>query len=310
MSDTKVMGEGHNLTLPSGGTVEVVKPRRICIVGFASARDQAPYADPSWEMWGTNDVYAYVPRIDVTWELHDLQGLIEGGRRNPKHIEVIANGVRPTVMLPDVVAANPHFKNVSAYPKQGIDETFGRKYFTSSIALMLAAAIVELTDLVTINDRQMRIAKPGSGLSMFGVDMAADSELASQRPCVEYYVGVADACGIPVFIHPGSDICKSAGTYGFDTTLPLRMKMEVKIGESMKASQQIDQNLMNLQLQKENLLYQKGHADGARAAYKTLRNTWTNPHEVVKPTEPGKDRHGEPMPLVNINPPSDNSGGP
>lgn len=313
MSESVVTEKGTTLTLdaPSGSKVQIeaAPPRKVCIVGFASARDQAPYNDPAWQMWGCNDVYAYVPRIDITFELHSLHNLVEGGRRNPKHLEVIASGVRPTVLLDDVIKRNPHFKNVQSFPKAEVDALFGRSYYTSSIALMLALAVAECTETHKLPDgREFRLAKAGAEIALFGVDMAAKSEFYAQRPCVEYYIGVADAAGIPVFIHPGSDICKSSGTYGYDTTLPLREKMEVKIAETMKATQSADQNLMNLQLQKENLLYQKGVADGARQALKSLRDTWTNPHEVVKAAEAGKDRHGEAMPLTNINPPSDNAG--
>jgi len=47
--------------------------KKVAIVGFSDiSRDLAPYDDPEWEIWGTNHVYQYVPRVDRIFEIHKI----------------------------------------------------------------------------------------------------------------------------------------------------------------------------------------------------------------------------------------------
>lgn len=195
---------------------------KICILGFADSRNEAPYADQGWEIWGVNDVYQYVPRVDRIFEVHELSGL--GNRRNPEHAQKLAQAQVPVYLAHE----HPDMPNARAYPWDEVFREFGR-YFTNSIGLMTALAILELTEQTELPDgRTMRLAKPGAQLAFFGVDMSALSEYASQRPNVEYMIGQAAAMGIAVLIPQSSDLCKSGAIYGLGTTEPLRARIGAK----------------------------------------------------------------------------------
>lgn len=272
-----------------------IQARKIAIVGFAGSRTEAPYNDPTWEIWGVNDLYMYVPRVNVTFELHALRGLLENGRRNKDYLVWLQKGKHPVFM----VEPRPDFPSAQRFPFEALLEMFPRRYMTNSIAWMLGLAIAELTELAAFPDgRQVRVAKQGVQLGMWGVDMAAETEYAAQRPSVEYLVGIADGCGLPLYIPDTSDICKATALYGMDTTAPLRQKLEMKIAELNQSAAQADQQLAQLQAQREQILFNKGVAEGSKSMAKYIRAAWTMPTDVVKTPEEGKDRHGEALPTA------------
>jgi len=77
----------------------------------------------------------------------------------------------------------------------------GHPYLESSIAYMVALAILEKVDRVGI----------------WGVDLHCDSEYAFQRPNMEYLIGLARGAGVKVFIPPQSALLTSqmGVPYGF-----------------------------------------------------------------------------------------------
>lgn len=72
----------------------------------------------------------------------------------------------------------------------------GTPYLESSIAYMMAQAILEL--------------KPGDRIGIWGVDLHCESEHAYQRPNLEYLIGLARGMGIKVFIPPQSQLLTHA----------------------------------------------------------------------------------------------------
>ena len=73
----------------------------------------------------------------------------------------------------------------------------GRDYFTSSIAYMIAEAI----------------RRGATTIGLWGVDLSDDTEYVDQRPCAEYWLGLAQGMGIEVYVPPQSAIF-NAQNYG------------------------------------------------------------------------------------------------
>jgi len=82
--------------------------------------------------------------------------------------------------------------NSVAFPIELFREVFG-DYFTCTASYMIAMAIYEGYEEIHI----------------YGVDMAADTEYASQRPSCEYFIGIAEGKGIKVVIPLDSDLLKT-----------------------------------------------------------------------------------------------------
>lgn len=302
--------ESVNLTNHPGPAEAQQLPqgRKIALVGFADSRDQAPYNDPTWELWGVNDLYHYVPRLNVTFELHHIDNLHV--RRNPRHEEWLRKGKMPVWM----VDPRPEFPSSQRFPFEQVMKDLNCSYFTNSIAWMTALAVLELTMPLQLPDgRFTRIAKPGAELALFGIDMAASSEYGSQRPSCEYHVGLAQGFGVPVYIPPTSDLCKASSLYGLDTTANLRIKLQAKqkkIKDAINALENQRQQTLN---QERILQSQIDQHRGALEANKYVIGVWTMPTDIpIGAQMEAKDR-GEGMPGsesfadANLTPASDNN---
>jgi hypothetical protein len=168
--------------------------KKIAIVGFARPhRDEAPYDDPSWEIWGVNDAWSFMPRADRWFETHSRQIHEWELRRAKGHLEFLATFAGPIYMIEHY----DHIPSSVEYPLADIIEDIGRVYLTSSIAYMLALAIHEKPD----------------DIGMWGVDMASQSEYAVQRPCCEWLIGVAEGRGIKVTL-PDACLLMRGKLYG------------------------------------------------------------------------------------------------
>lgn len=163
---------------------------KVAIVGFAqSHRDQAPFQDPSFEIWGLNNAYIFMPprphvggRIAERWfEIHseDLYGW--DLRRPGQHVAWLAKFPGPLYLL----EARPDMTNSIRYPIEEIVSRYGA-YITSSPAYMLLLAMAEGFKTIHI----------------YGIDLATDSEYADQRPNLEFLIGVAIAKGHEIFLPP------------------------------------------------------------------------------------------------------------
>ena len=159
--------------------------RQIAIVGLAeSTHDDAPYGNPSWELWGLTldkekDFY-----FDRAFQIHPLSFIRSLGKRY--HDEDYLRELDIPLYMQE---AYPDIPNSMAYPLDDVIEQTG-DYFNSSIAYMLGLAILEKVDRIGI----------------WGVDMDGDSEFGYQRPNTEYLIGFARGRGIDVFVPEESSL--------------------------------------------------------------------------------------------------------
>lgn len=286
---------------PADVVAKPEKVRKIGIVGFADSKVQAPFQDQSWLLWGVNDVYAHTPRIDVTFEVHHLLGL--GHRRNPQHETFLRAGKMPVWMT----QAHQEFPTARAVPYDLLLGRFPRAYLTNSISIMLAMAILEITGEANWIEKDWDRGEIG----LWGVDMAAQTEYASQRPSVEYYIGIADGLGIPVFIPENSDICKATGVYGLSTTAPLRIKLQSRKEHLRAAKIQALQQQAQLQGQLQGIQSQIDGIRGQMVALDYIEGVWTLPTDAeigaqLEPKDRGLLMPGSPLAVVGV-PESDNA---
>lgn len=175
--------------LPDG-----VTPRtKVAIVGFAQMTTMdAPFDDPEYSIWGMNQLYRFIPRasrwfeIHHNWNEHVVEGTDHAGWLHKSPIPVYMN------------EHHPEFPNSVRYPIEKMIKEFG-DYFTSSIAFMLALAISE----------------GFTRIDLYGIDLSVGVEYIEQRPCAEYYIGIAAAKGIDVGIPEASALCKQNHRYGY-----------------------------------------------------------------------------------------------
>jgi hypothetical protein len=86
---------------------------------------------------------------------------------------------------------------------------FGKDFFTSSFAWMMAFAIM----------------KGAKEICLYGIDMASRDEYVRQRPGFFYFRNKAEERGIKVSAPNESDIMQHAGLYGYSEVTPFGRKV-------------------------------------------------------------------------------------
>jgi len=196
--------------------------KKVAIVGYTETKDMAPFADPSWEIWGMNDLYKFINKYDRWFEIHgkDRDGYInktKPGRTPWEQVKTTLAAMQCPVYLQEV---NPEIPNSVQYPLEEIVAEFGQyfqnsedaRYFTNTVAYMIALAIYEKYDVIHV----------------YGVDMAVHTEYESQRPSCEFWLGVAIGRGIKVHIPVEADLLKVQFLYGYEDAEKDRFRKKVK----------------------------------------------------------------------------------
>lgn len=261
---------------------------KVAIVGFADGhRDDAPFDDPSFEVWGLNRLHAVLPgkRFDRWFEIHSVPKYYLGGDGQPvdtDHLEFLRSFAGPVYLRPQDMGT---IQCPSAVPYQieAVLRDFG-SYQTNSITYMIEYAVA------------MRFKE----IHLFGVDMAQDSlfsaEYASQRPSCEFVLGIAVGRGIKIFKPPGSDLLLCDHLYGFDDGSPMMLKRVARLRELGKRKDAIRGKLAELEAQKETLnnrywqeklalTAQINQMDGAQQEIVYEARNLTAPPEVKPPTQ-------------------------
>ena len=164
--------------------------RQVAIIGLApSTHDDAPYKDPSWELWGLTIDVEKCFYFDRMFQMHPLS-FLNSSRNSKIHEDSLKEFDIPIYMQ----ESYSEIPNSIAYPLDDVISIVG-DYFSSSIAYMIGLAILEKVDRI----------------GMWGVDMSADDEHEYQRPNAEYLLGFAKGRGIDVFVPEESPLL----TFGF-----------------------------------------------------------------------------------------------
>lgn len=228
---------------PVGGQ----RVRKVAIVGFTHSRNEAPYGDPEWELWGINNLHKIVDasKFQRWYDLHDAESI----KSDNEHDAWLRTANIPVYTWDP----RPEWPSAVAFPKAEITGMFGR-YFTNSVSWMLAHAIAERV----------------THISVFGIDMATGGEYASQRPSCEYFIGLAIGLGIEVQIPDTSDLLKSAELYGEEGGGALRKKLQDRDAE-------LKGRLASVEAQHAELTAGIHQLRGAIEANAYILGVWTQP---------------------------------
>lgn len=151
----------------------------VQIVGLSPSRKGI---DLDKEAWGLPwDPLCH--RYDVWFEMHD-RSLWE--RRGPQYLEQLQESVVPIYMQ----KVEDDIPMSRGFPLLEMVGAFG-DYFNSSIAYMLSMAIAA-----------------GKDIEVWGVDNHTDEEWFFERPCNEYYLGIARGRGLRVKVHKDSSLLR------------------------------------------------------------------------------------------------------
>lgn len=203
MSDIEV---GAEAPAPRG------KARKIAIVGTADSMSEAPYEDESWEIWTMSVALTFpaLKRADRYYEMHGPDYF-----EQDKVMERLKKVERPLYMLKE----HPGLSTSVAFPKDELMAEFGNllgfRFYTSSVAWLIAHAIYEGADYI----------------SLFGIHMRADEEYGKQLAACCYWIGIAEGRGIACYSTERSAICRTKTLYGYEDVSPLLRDLKLSINK-------------------------------------------------------------------------------
>jgi hypothetical protein len=169
-----------------------------------TADGPAPGVDEVWGINATGEVIA----CDRIFHMDDVRVQERRAEAKPKGpIARMLQWMR-TATVP-IVTSRPHpdYPATEAFPLEQVLNEVGRGYFNSTLAYAVAYAILR------------RVHK----ISLYGCDFSYENAHHAEkgRACVEYWLGIASARGIEVYVTPSSPLMDASTPashlYGYDT---------------------------------------------------------------------------------------------
>ena len=237
--------------------------RRIAICGSApSSVKLAPADNPEWDLWGCSPGCAQ----HFKWDASKFKAWFEIHLWDTNRIDMDADYIAflkaisgPVYMIRPV----PELPNSVAYPLQDMIRHFCKtrvslSFLASTVSYMIARAIVEVPQEI----------------AFFGIDMAASSEYATQKPGCHYFIDKAEQLGIKVSAPAQSDLLIPLPPYGFCEEWPMFRKMDARRNEllSRKGAMQADHNKHATTA--NSIASQISLMDGAIDDNQYMLNTW------------------------------------
>lgn len=202
----------NNKPEPKLGEEAPKGPLKIALVGTApSSRDLAPFNDPSWTIWACSPGNMNIlPRVDAWFEVHSNLTWPEFASYGAPYIEWLKKQTFPIYMQDRSLVPN-----ATPLPIQELVKDFGKYFFTSSFAYMIA----------------MAIRAGAQEIALFGIDMASKDEYILQRPGGHFFMQEAAKRGIRVSIPYESDLAQAPALYGYSDSTPFGRKIYVRSKE-------------------------------------------------------------------------------
>lgn len=204
---------------------DALEPRRkkVAIVGFSPhTLYEAPFADETWEVWGMNQLYRYIPRGTRWFEIHTRTQFIADTVRDTNYLAWLQACPLPVYMVQrfDDIPQSIEYPKAEILQQFGIDrEGTGDKegYFASTISWQLALAILEGFETI----------------GLWGIDLVADEEYIDQKPSASFLLGWARGLGIALRLPAKSALLRGSYLYGYEE--PPHRDLLVKLIERRNA---------------------------------------------------------------------------
>lgn len=238
--------------LPEPAIPEEVKPDqplKVALIGTApSSRMLAPFNDPTWQIWVCSPGnMGAIPKVDIWFELHSNLLWPECKSYGEPYVNWLKQQKFPLYMQDQSLCPN-----ALTFPKDDMIKEFGKYFFTSSFAWMMAFAIT----------------KGAKEISLFGVDMASKDEYILQRPGGYYFMHEASRRGIKVSIPMESDMMQPPPLYGYSEVTPIGRKLHVR-------KQEINDRISQMAAERDKLSHNITYLQGAAEDMEYVQNIWS-----------------------------------
>ena len=169
---------------------------KLIIVGKGNGWWDAP---KEGEVWGINEVCIKHPCTRV-FDMHDLGVGYDNHLPKQLLLQTVVNRNIPLISIKKYEG----IATSEVYPLEEVEQRFDTSYFSNGICYMVALALYEgYTDI-----------------QFYGVNMHGTAErFKDERPCVEWWLGIAKGMGVKVTINKESSLLRTydGKKYGYNT---------------------------------------------------------------------------------------------
>lgn len=266
--------------------------------GKVQLQPPTPHIDEEWFIWACSPgCYGRVARCDVYFELHRF----EPGQPwfSPEYVKFLQDFKGP-VYTGGVI---PEFPAHIVYPIAEVEKEFSTYFLTSSISLMIALAIMKCEEF----DRKMKEAGHETEqhtIGLWGVDMAATEEWATQRPGCQHFILEALRRGIQIYVPPESDLLRPMPVYGLCEWEHAWIKSLARLNELKQRQSMHEASAKNAE---NSSYFMKGAIENQRYNMDTWTSTYGLPsgqvlRKVEESQEPDRYEIDTPsQPLIDTN---------
>lgn len=241
---------------------------KIALVGSApSSVTLAPFADPSWQIWGCSPgVYPFATRVDAWFELHRWEPPVIGKPQaqkpwfSPEYVVWMSMLKCPVWMYEKV----PEIPMSDAYPREQMESMFGNYFMTSSLSWMAAMAIDQI---IKFREEHPEHDTTEDAIGFWGVDMSAGEEYGYQRAGCQFFAQVCVNMGIQVVVPPESCLLRPMPAYGLSESSDFVIKATAR-------QRELTARLEGVKAQIAALSGQRDYLQGAIDDMTYMVNTW------------------------------------
>lgn len=223
---------------------------KVVICGTASTSihlaNSPIFANPEWQIYSCNGAFHTLNRIDLHFELHDIDYLRNDVKPDPTYFDFLKDIGAKAILNREY----SEFPEATTYPIQKICDFVNAKYFNNTISYMIAYSMWLFGDKLT-------------DIALVGVDMAGKTEYAHQRPCCEFYVGMAKGKGIRIHLPEGTPLLNSSHLYGFE-------KLPNYMVSSRNKLKELEELTKNTKILKEQADRNHHYTEGMRDMLETI----------------------------------------
>lgn len=225
---------------------------KIAICGTApSSAGLAPYDDPSWTIWGCSPGLMGAKRIDTWFEMHPAWMYAD----DSTYCQFLRSLDCPVWLI----EPQPEIPQGVLFPKDRVVDEFGPWFFTSTVAWMMAYAILQKPEEV----------------GLWGVDMSATEEYGYQRAGCHFFIQEARKRGIRVTAPFQSDLMQPPLLYGYSFASPMWRKLNARRQELL--ARKADAEQRQAQAHSDHLFI-----SGALSDLEYQINTWIEAPELER----------------------------
>ena len=172
--------------------------RELIILGQGPTRVECKY---HCETWGVNGGYVFAERLDKLFMCDTLEGEILTEEYNVEKLLEF----KGTLVLPKPF---PVFDGlnipVEIYPIDEVLAKFPTRFFSNTIAYMMAYALLHTKTIQESNDPMPKVVEGYKKIWFYGMDMMSNSSYMQEKGGVEYWMGVALGMGVELTNTNGS----------------------------------------------------------------------------------------------------------